>query len=226
MNTSASSISFVITAIYTYTFANAVSRVMEFNDRSVTIGFRDDTSLVSFLCVFICLTMALRFFFGNNNYVDKLYREQHSAVERMYHLVVIVIQSLILLGSSYLIRNPALFFTWIAALFLVELIWYTVCALFLRHAIHGQDGKFDRQLAANEGVNLLMVIGAGFTAWQWTTLQVEAAFIAGAAFGINTVVDGWVNFTSYMGVEAPTQAAPPGRAAAVRAPRPGRDKKA
>lgn len=147
--------------------------------------------------------MALRFFFGNNYYVDQLYREPHKAGERLYHLFVIVLQSLILLGSSYLIRNPTVFFLWIAVLFIVEVLWYAGCAIFFRHAIEQKDGALNRSLANNEVANLAMACGAVAAAGLWKAQSEEAAFfVAGLVFGVNTFVDAVVNLKNYMGEDS------------------------
>lgn len=201
MNTSASSISFVITAIYTYTFANAVFRVLEFNEALAEIQVRAGTTWSFSMCMAVCLTMALRFFFGNNNYVDRLYVQTIAPGKRLYHLTVIVVQSLILLGSSYLIRNPARFFAWVAALFAVEVLWYVLSALFVRDAVTKTDGTVDKPLAVNEAANLAMALGAFTAAGLWSSNPRTAITVAATAFALNTIIDFRVNFRAYMGVD-------------------------
>jgi hypothetical protein len=84
VNTSATSFAFVITAIYTYTFGNAIYQLLEFNEKTITIDMRGGTHLGIVACALMCMCMALRFFFGNNNYVDELYAKQQSAAARLY----------------------------------------------------------------------------------------------------------------------------------------------
>lgn len=200
MNTSVSSISFVITAIYTYTFGNSVYQIVGFNEKAQDIEMRAGTDSVIIICALICMIMALRFFFGNNNYVDEMFSKPSSAVSRLYHFAVVSGESLILLGSSFLVRNPHKFLLWIGILFIVEDVWYIGCLICFRGAVSGDDGTLNKPLLANELANLIMVLGAiaGYTV---TSLSQQAiVYIVAALFVVNTAVDLKVNLKGYMGV--------------------------
>lgn len=199
MNTSINSVSFVITAIYTITFGNSVIQILEFNDVERIIALRQGTSLPIVLCSLICMTMTLRFFFGNNNYVDKIFSTPTPSIHRLYHFAIIAIQSLILLGSSYVIRNPVNFVIWICVLFVVELIWYLGCYLFIRGAISETDGKLNRLLALNEIANLGMVLGVVIPLFIFGLTNNYLIYLVTLIFIINSSIDIKVNLDNYMG---------------------------
>jgi hypothetical protein len=199
MKTSVNSISFVITAIYTGTFASAVYQILAFDEKTISLGLRSGVDVPILLCASICMIMTLRFFFGNNNYVDEIFAKRQSALSRLYHFFVIVVESLILLGSSYLVRNPLEFITWISVLFAVEISWYVGCLSFFRHAISNGVGQLNRPLALNELANVVMASGALVarrTLYQNSDL---AIYIVAILFAANTAVDLKVNLKSYMG---------------------------
>jgi hypothetical protein len=200
VSTSVSSISFVITAIYTYTFANALLQILEFNAKAQNIQFRAGTNVETIVYALICMVMALRFFFGNNTYIDNIFSSPSSAVSRLYHFTVISLQSLILLGSSFLVVNPPKFALWIAALFFSELFWYLGCMLFLRKAILDDQGRLDKRLAKNEIANFVMA-GAALAAFIITRVPQQAlVYILAFVFVVNTIVDLQINMRKYMGL--------------------------
>jgi hypothetical protein len=199
MSTSVNSISFVITAIYTGTFANSVYQLLQFNDKVADIQFRSDIDLPRLLCALICMVMTIRFFFGNNNYVDSIFATPQSATRRLYHFATIVGQSLILLGCSYLIRNPAKFDMWIAILFATEIAWYAGCLVFLRDAISDEIGRLLRPLAFNELANVLMALGAFLSTKVAFHDPNSATYGVAALFAMNRAIDLGVNLKAYMG---------------------------
>jgi hypothetical protein len=199
MNTSVSSISFVITAIYTGTFANALYQVLEFDEKAVHIQFRSEITTSALICVAICMIMALRFFFGNNNFIEGLFARKISSVRRLYHFSVTSIQSLILLGSSYLIRNTITFTKWLIVLFAFEVIWYVGCLLWDRAAISKPTGKLDMPLLKNEVANVMMAGGGCIALIAATGHPKVLISIVAILFGVNTVIDLRVNLKSYMG---------------------------
>ncbi len=79
-----SSLSFVITVIYTYTFGNAIYRVIEFDSATSTIQLVDGFTWVHGMEAVVCVTMALRFFFGNNSYIEHLFSSSIAPIYRLY----------------------------------------------------------------------------------------------------------------------------------------------
>lgn len=200
MGSAVTSISFVITAIYTGTFANAVYQLVTFDEAAVQLRFRDSLTLGNYLCALICMVMALRFFFGNNNYIDDLFTAKRTAGVRLYHFSVIAIQSLVLLGSSYLIRNPQVFSTWLIILFAIEVGWYIGCWAFVPEAVQERSGAVNRELLKNEFANGGLVLGALLVNWNLWGSPDSIAIALALLFAINTTVDLHVNLRSYMGV--------------------------
>ena len=197
--TTTSSISFVITAIYTFTFGNAVYRVFDVDEVSSIIVFRDHITWVHMVFMVVCITMSLRFFFGNNSYVAHLFSISLSPWKRLFHLSIIIIQSLILLGSSHLIPNQTEFCRWIFWLFSIELVWYITCLLFLREATRDQEGKLNVSLLVNECANLVMAIMAVIATSLWLEYPTLMAVAFTAIFVLNTMIDLKVNLPAYMG---------------------------
>jgi len=145
------------------------------------------------------MIMALRFFFGNNNYIAGIFSKPSSTISRLYHFTVISGQSLILLGSSFLIRNPHKFALWIAGLFLSEVLWYIGCMIFFKEAISNEAGQLDRLLRVNEAANLAMTLAAGIAGSIKPLSPGTAIYIVTAVFICNSVVDLRVNLKKYMG---------------------------
>lgn len=199
MTAATTSIGFVITAIYTGTFANAVYQVLEFNETAITIQLRTTVTVSVLLCSAMCMIMAMRFFFGNNNFIEDLFTKPRSVGERVYHFLITTIQSLILLGSSYLIRNPPEFIKWLVLLFAVEVAWYVGCLVFARTSVRGKDGRLNLPLLANEIANLSMATGATIVLLSLGKYPNVSAYVVSALFVANTAVDLKVNLRAYMG---------------------------
>jgi len=196
--TSATSINFVITAIYTVTFANAIYQVIHV-DNGNAVEFRDGVSTTVLLCASMCMIMALRFFFGNNNFMDYVFSSSEGSLRRFYHFLVTVLQSLILLGSSYLVTNPYEFIRWLTVLFCVEIVWYGGCLLFSRSSISDEMG-LDRKLVKNELANGGVAV-TSFLGLVTLESDPEAlAWVVFAVFILNTAVDLKHNLSSYMGL--------------------------
>lgn len=173
-----------------------------FNEHTQDIQFRPGTNVVTVMCTLICVIMALRFFFGNNAYIEDVFSKPGSAISRLYHFTVVSIQSLILLGSSFLVKNPEKFILWLGILFFVEVLWYIGCLIFLRGAISNEARRLDRSLAVNELANLIMAV----VAVSVRHLPPETAvYISTAIFMGNTAVDLKINLKKYMGTESFTK---------------------
>lgn len=196
--TAASSINFVITAIYTVTFANAIYQVVHV-DNGTAVEFRGEVSTTVLLCTSMCMIMALRFFFGNNNFMDYVFSSPEGPVRRFYHFFVTVLQSLILLGSSYLVTNPYEFIRWLTVLFCVEIVWYGGCLLFSRSSI-SEGVRIDRRLMQNELANTGVAL-TGFLGVVTLQSNPEAlTWVVFVVFILNTAVDLKNNLGSYMGL--------------------------
>jgi hypothetical protein len=196
----ATSINFVITAVYTVTFANAIYQVAHIDKKYVVIGLRNGASTTSLLCAAMCMVMALRFFFGNNNFMEYVFSSPEGPLSRLYHFSVTAVQSLILLASSYLVTNPQEFLRWLAALFWLEVGWYFGCLALSRASITKPDQRLDRRLVVNEITNAgvgLVAIAALVTLNGHTAAMVWLVF---AAFLLNTAVDMKHNLRGYMGL--------------------------
>lgn len=201
MNTSSTSFSFVITAIYTYTFANVIMRVLRFDEVYSSIALQDGINGYVVVSAAMCMIMTLRFFFGNNNYVDELYAKTTSAKSRLFHLATIVVQSLVLLASSFLIRNQADFFGWLSLLFLVELLWYLISFAFTRPSVSSESRRLNSSLLWNEIANLMMFAAALGGACLAPNHPFAATLLVAVVFSANTLIDARVNLDSYMGVK-------------------------
>lgn len=132
---SISSISFVISAAYTFTFANAVFFMIAIDPTAsfgaANIGY--DYQRV--ICGIICMVMTLRFFFGNNQYIYEVMNSKRGAWKKFYQFSFIAIQSVILLVSSYFIRDTELFVWTMVLLFGVEVLWYLLTFLVDREGV-------------------------------------------------------------------------------------------
>lgn len=196
--TAASSINFVITAIYTVTFANAIYQVVHV-ENGAAVEFRDGVSTTVLLCTGMCMIMALRFFFGNNNFIDYVFSSSEGPLRRFYHFLVTVLQGLILLGSSYLVTNPTEFIRWLTVLFCVEVVWYGGCLLFSRSSISDGIG-LDRKLMQNELANAGVAVTAFLGLVTLESNPEALAWVVFAVFIVNTAVDLRHNLSSYMGL--------------------------
>jgi hypothetical protein len=195
------SLAFVITAIYTFTFGNAGYRVLEFNESTIGIGFRQGITVENALYSLVCLTMALRFFFGNNSYVEHVFASPMGPRSRAYHVGIVILQSLVLMGSSHHVTSPVTFLTWMAILFSLEVLWYIGCVLFIRRAVQ-RNGRLNMSLLAAEATNLALAAVATVAAVTSAERPATATFVFIIMFIVNTAVDLRVNFVAYMGERA------------------------
>lgn len=197
---SISSISFVINACYSYTFANAL-RYMVLED--VAMGF--SVSNLGFdwsrlLCGSICLILTLRFFFGNNNFIVEIMTDQECGPWlRFYQFVCIVLQSIAILLSSFFVADPVYFVLVIGGLFVFEVVWYGLEFCIDRRVVWPDDRSERMAFFLAELTNF------GFVAWilagfwlfsSWGDLWLLYIFVG---FILNTSYDLKVNMKSYMG---------------------------
>ena len=196
----ANSVNFLISAIYTVSFGSAMLQIVHYDSDLVTIGFYQNISSAVIVCAAICVVLSLRFLFGNNNFMEQLFDSPSGTIVRLYHFVVTVGESLILLGSSFLVKKPYIFVKWIAVLFAIEVAWYIGCLLFVREATKTDAGRLDRRLLANEMANLALAVGFGGLLWTTVGHQQVLTWVACGLFVANTAVDFTNNMSKYMGV--------------------------
>ena len=196
---SSASINFVITLIYTVTFGNAVYQIVEYQETPAVLRMRPDITAGALVCAGMCMIMALRFFFGNNRFMEDIFANPHPAGQRLYHFLVTSLQSLVLLGSSYLIRNPPRFIRWLVLLFSVEVLWYLGCLLFIKSAVRDKQGAIASHLFVNEMANIVMAGGASMFLLAQGLPPNWLSFLVGFIFLGNTAIDLWANLSSYMG---------------------------
>lgn len=197
-----SSITFVITTIYTVTFANAIY-LMSVADRSEDFSLRNlefDPSRIA--CGTVALVMTARFFFGNNQYVaDVMVDSTRSPWVKFYQFFFVALQSIVLLVCSYSVPDPPYFVLGIAGLFALEVFWYFLTMVVDRKGVLPDDGLQRRALVRAEMTNLGFVIGVGLVS-IW--LEVGGAPWLGcvvALFAVNSAYDFHKNMATYMGNE-------------------------
>lgn len=198
-SSAATSINFVVSAIHTATFGNAIYQVVAFDSGHATLGLRTGSGFATLSCAAMAMILALRFFFGNNNFLDEIFRGSSSAGLRLYHFAVTVTQSLVLLGCSYLVRNPPSLVLWLAILFFVALLWYVGCIVVAPASVFDASGEFQQPLARNEAANVVLALGA-LVAWSTLDQIVWQIVVVGSLFLLNTLVDLHSNLKRYMGL--------------------------
>jgi len=196
---SINSISFVINAAYTFTFANAIFLITTDNPSA---GFNVNTisfTLERSLCGIICLIMTLRFFFGNNQYIaDVMADSTRTAWQKFYQFSFIAIQSIILLISSYSINDTIFFISSIAILFLVENLWYVLTYFVDSVGIKNDDGTIDQKFFLAQLINAVYWVGSFIILHYCSSNPTLALILVFVLFIANTVWDAKKNMPYYM----------------------------
>jgi hypothetical protein len=196
----ANSVNFLISAIYTVAFGNAVLQVISYDNTSISISISKGIDSSIIICASICVVLSLRFLFGNNNFMEHLFESKSGTLARLYHFLVTMGESVILLASAFLVKKPYIFIKWIAVLFAIEVAWYLGCLLFAKEATTNGDGRLDMGLLANEIANFVMAAGFAVALWSAAGNQQVMAWVACGLFVANTAVDFKNNMSKYMGV--------------------------
>jgi hypothetical protein len=154
-------------------------------------------------CGLICLTMSLRFFFGNNNYIYGVMTDNNRMPwQKFYQFSFIALQSIILLFSSYLIGQTRPFIQTIIALFMVETLWYGLTFLLDSKGVRNQKGNVDKEFFIAQLTNALFWLLSIILYWYES--EREKVLVLGVLFlfSLNTAYDAWKNMPQYMGADS------------------------
>lgn len=192
--------SFVLNAVYTFTFANSIFILSSNNPGA---GFNPSNIGFSFertLCGIICLIMTLRFFFGNNQYIaDVMADNDRGAWQKFYQFSFIALQSVILLITSYLIRDTRVFVLSMTILFIVETVWYIVTVFVDRDGILNKKKQFDWSFFYAQLTNAAYWIGSLILLKTIPNNDIFLIILIFVIFFFNTVWDAKKNMAYYMG---------------------------
>ena len=191
--------SFVINAMYTYSFGNSLF-LMAVKEGTQSFSYKAvELSPMRVMCGMMMLIMTLRYFFGNNNFLTKVMDDPSKGPwVRLYHFCSILTESLLLFATSYLIPYPVKFVFWFTALMGVEVLWYFLTRAVDKTSVVLADPAAHRTFFIAEMTNAAFVIsvvllsavscgrGAG---WLGAVL---------ALFLLNSAYDAYINMPSYM----------------------------
>lgn len=196
---SSGSITFVISAVYTVTFANSVY-LMTVNDSSAPFALTNmKFTIDKTLCGIISLIMTLRFFFGNNQYIhDVMEDKSKSPWIKFYHFIFIAIQSVVLLVCSYSINDYVAFIYGTCGLFAIEVFWYFLTMLVDRKGVLPDDKQACLSFFYAEMTNLLFVVSVLIVSLFVEKSTGTWLWLAFVAFLINTIIDARKNISTYM----------------------------
>ena len=197
-----SSISFVINAIYTFTFGNTALIVLADPNSGgfslEAIALDGETAI----CGLVALTLTIRYFFGNNVFISEVFADSSkNEYVRLFHFGTVAAQSVMLLVASFEVRDAEQFFLIVASLFLLEAMWFVVC-----HFIDGDSVAGKNRIAPLEDwiFQSFGVALAAITIWFYTSSSnfngTEIAIIA-FLFACDTLEDLRENLKGYMGVD-------------------------
>lgn len=196
---SLSSISFVISAAYTFTFANAIFFMVAV-DPNASFGIGNiGYDYQRLLCGIMCMVMALRFFFGNNQYIYEIMNSQRGAWVKFYQFSFIAFQSVILLVSSYFIQDTELFVWTMVALFGVELLWYVLTFIVDREGVWPNSREERISFLVAELFNFGFFAGVIVLSCLMSDRAAVWLNWVFVLFVVNTVYDLRKNMASYMG---------------------------
>jgi hypothetical protein len=197
---SISSINFVISAAYTFTFANSFFFMLLVDPSKEITPANVELTFVKIGCGIICLIMSLRFFFGNNAYIDGVMRDSdRGAWQKFYQFVFIALQSVILLICSYVIGQPRVFVHAIAILFVIETIWYVLTFIVDPAGVRTSDGAIDTAFFQAQVTNFLFWVSTFLFSWFLSGHDKALVAAVLVTFLLNTAYDAWKNMPQYMG---------------------------
>lgn len=199
-NQATASMSFVITAAYTVTFANTVYLMVTKDPAQPFSVANMEFSLPRIICGCIAFIMTMRFFFGNNQFIDDVMNDPlKSPWKKFYQFAFIGIQSAVLLVISYSIPRQAEFVYGMIALFGIEILWYLLSFLIDRSSVWGDSSKDRMQFLFAELNNLLFVVGCVLLCLFFNVQNLMWLLLVFGLFVINTIHDAWKNMPAYMG---------------------------
>lgn len=207
---SIASTSFVISAVYTFTFANSVffgiaeDPTKSFSPTNVSFVFQH------IVCGLMCIILTLRCFFGNNNYIyNVLKKDELNHWVKFYHFSFIAIQSVILLISSYYVQTPFQYAASLVLFFAFELLWYLLTFAVHRDGVWMADPIERREMAVAQFYNAVLAGGIIFVSWSldvWSDQAVTGTWLFWVIvlFAANTAYDAYKNMPGYMGTDTET----------------------
>ncbi len=197
-----SSISFVINAIYTFTFGNTALLLLTNPGASGFSLETIDITVTSAVCGLIAMTITIRYFFGNNLFIADIFTDDSKGeYVRLFHFFTVAIQSVLLLFASYEVRNETRFFTFLAALFFLEFAWFSLCHLFDKRSV-AETGNFaPTRDWAYQGFGLLVVFLIAIFASTGSKIGTFEMLLVAGLFAVDTVFDMRSNLKGYMGVK-------------------------
>lgn len=197
---SISSINFVISAAYTFTFANSFFFMLLVDPSKDVDPSNVELKFAKIGCGTICLIMSLRFFFGNNTYIyDVMCDSSRSAWQKFYQFIFIALQSVILLTCSYVVGQPRIFVYAIATLFVVETVWYGLTFVIDPVGVRCRDGTIDTAFFRAQITNLLFWASSFLFCWLFSGKDNWLVGMVLISFLLNTAYDVWKNMPQYMG---------------------------
>ena len=191
---------FVITAAYTVTFANAIY-LMTVNNPDATFALTNMSfALERVLCGIVALIMTLRFFFGNNQYLaDIMGDPQRGPWVKFYHFFFIALQSVVLIICSYSIRDSKVFVYGIGGLFALEIAWYFLTMVVDKEGVLPADLVARRQFFIAQMTNLGFIIGIAVASCLMGAGSLTWLIVVFVLFLANTAYDVTKNIGAYMG---------------------------
>lgn len=199
-NQAGDSIGFVISACYTYTFANSIFFMITSPGSESFSLDNIEFSWARTICGVMCLVMAMRFFFGNNQYISDVMNDAHkSPWRKFYQFAFIALQSAVLLISSYFIPNTEAFIAVIAGLFFIEILWYALSILVDPSSVLLENEQDRRAFLIAEMVNGGFLVGVCVVWWLVPAPVETKLLLVFVMFAINTVHDAMKNMPNYMG---------------------------
>lgn len=196
-----SSISFVINAIYTFTFGNTALIVLadptsgNFSLESIALDVE------AAVCGLVALTLTVRYFFGNNVFIAEVFTDSSkNEYARLFHFITVATQSVMLLVASFEVRDTEQFFLIVASLFVLEAIWFAVCHLVDKPSVadSGNVAPLSDWIFQLFGVSVAAII-----VWFYVSSSSFAPWEVGVVaflFACDTVEDLRENLKGYMGV--------------------------
>ena len=194
---SLSSISFVISVVYTVTFANTFY-LMTVKDITIPFSLNNMAwQIDKILCGIISLIMTLRYFFGNNQYIsDVMSDSSRPPWIKFYHFSIIALQSIVLLICSYSISESISFVYGITSLFAIEVLWYLLALRIDRKGVWPDNKDSRMNLLYSELSNLSFIIGIVIV--SNIACGVWILYLAFLLFLLNTAFDAKKNISTYM----------------------------
>jgi len=195
---SASSIGFVIGAIYTFTFVNAVYNAVRLDPDAGFALSNVTFDWVRLALGAMCLVTTLRFFFGNNIWVAQVLHSERSPWVKLYQLAFIGLESSLIAMASFEVSRPRSFLAVFGLVFLVESIWFALTHLVDRPSVAWGEFRDRRSFYIAQALNLAMWIAVALGLLVFQRNQWLVAFV-GMPFAVNTAYDLRVNLAQYLG---------------------------